>query len=102
MLTLETEQFPVLDESIPFLPPGWRADRIDDEFILQPGPRGRETSTDPGRGGWSPGSISDDYGPQFPVVGEDIPWPAARDAVASQVGAVRPLEAADQRIYDGR
>ena len=36
----ETEQCPVLDESFPFLPPGWRADRIDDEFILRPGPRG--------------------------------------------------------------
>ena len=29
--------------------------------------------------------ISDDYEPQFPVVGEDLPWPAARDVVASQV-----------------
>ena len=34
---------PVLDESFPFLPPGWRVDRMDDEFP-------RETSTDPGRG----------------------------------------------------
>ena len=42
--------------------------------------------------------ISDDYEPQFPVVGEDLPWPAARDVVASQVGAVRPLETVDQRI----
>ena len=33
-LTHETEQCPVLDESFPFLPVGWRADRIDDEFIL--------------------------------------------------------------------
>ena len=39
-LTHETEQCPVLDESFPFLPPGWRADQIDDEFILRPGPRG--------------------------------------------------------------
>ena len=39
-LTHETEQCPVLDESFPYLPLGWRADRIDDEFILQPGPRG--------------------------------------------------------------
>ena len=43
--------------------------------------------------------ISDDYEPQFPVVGEDLPWPAARDVVASQVGAVRPLETVDQRIW---
>ena len=41
--------------------------------------------------------ISNDYEPQFPVVGEDVPWPAARDVVASQVGAVRPLETVDQR-----
>ena len=40
VLAHETEQCPVLDESFPFLPPGWRADRIDDEFILRPGPRG--------------------------------------------------------------
>ena len=39
-LTHETEQCPVLDESFPFLSLGWRADRIDDEFMLQPGPRG--------------------------------------------------------------
>ena len=54
-LTHETEQCQVLDESFPFLPVGWQADRSGDEFILRPGPRGpqasrRETSTDPGRG----------------------------------------------------
>ena len=37
--------------------------------------------------------ISNDYEPQFPVVGEDVPWPAAR----AQVGAVRPLKTVDQR-----
>ena len=41
--------------------------------------------------------ISDEYEPQFPVVGEDLPCPAARDVVASRVGAVRPLEFIDQR-----
>ena len=56
----------------------------------------REMSTDPGGG--LVARISDDYEPQFPVVGEDLPWPAARDVVASQVGAVRPLETVDQRI----
>ena len=39
-LTHETEQCLVLDESFPFMPLGWRADRIDDEFILRPGPTG--------------------------------------------------------------
>ena len=55
-----------------------------------------ETSTDPGRG--LVARITDDYELQFPVVGENLPWPAARDVVASQVGAVRPLETVDQRI----
>ena len=41
--------------------------------------------------------ISDEYEPQFPVVGEDLPCPAARDVVASRVGAVRPLETIDQQ-----
>ena len=41
--------------------------------------------------------ISDDYEPQFPVVGEDLPCPAAWDVVASRVGAIRPLEAVTQR-----
>ena len=29
-----------LDESFPFLPPGWQADRVDDEFVLRPPPKG--------------------------------------------------------------
>ena len=37
--------------------------------------------------------ISNDYEPQLPVVGEDVPWPAAR----VQVGAVRALMMMDQR-----
>ena len=41
--------------------------------------------------------ISDDYEPQFSVVGEDLPCPAAQDVVASRVGAVRPLETVNQR-----
>ena len=49
------------------------------------------------RGGGLVTRISNDYEPQLPVVAEDVPWPAARDVVASQVGAVRPLEKVDQR-----
>ena len=41
--------------------------------------------------------ISDKDGPQFPVVGEDLPCLAAREVVASRVEAVRPLEFIDQR-----
>ena len=35
-----TERCPVLDESFRFLPPGWRAEQTDDEFLLRPPPRG--------------------------------------------------------------
>ena len=35
-----TEWCPVLDESFPFLPLGWRAERVDDEFLLRPSPKG--------------------------------------------------------------
>ena len=35
-----TERCPVLVESFPFLPPGWRAERTDDEFVLRPPPNG--------------------------------------------------------------
>ena len=45
------------------------------------------------RGGGLVTQISNDYEPQLPVVGEDVPWPAAR----AQVGAVRPLKTVDQR-----
>ena len=55
----------------------------------------RKTSTDPGRGlvAW----ISNEDGPPFPVVGEDLPCLAAQEVVASRVEAVRPLEFIDQR-----
>ena len=39
-LTYETDQCQELDESFPFLPVGWQADRIGDEFLLRPGPTG--------------------------------------------------------------
>ena len=39
-LTHETDQCQELDESFPFLPVGWQADRIGDEFLLRPGPTG--------------------------------------------------------------
>ena len=37
--------------------------------------------------------ISNDYEPQLPVVGDDVPGPAA----ITQLGAVRPLKTVDQR-----
>ena len=55
----------------------------------------RETSTDPGGG--LVARISAEYGPQFSVVGEDDPYPAARDVIASRVGAVQTMETVTQR-----
>ena len=35
-----TDQCQTLDESFPFLPTGWQADHIEDEFLLRPGLEG--------------------------------------------------------------
>ena len=40
----ETDRCQELDESFPFLPVEWQADRIGDDFLLRPGPTG---ATDP-------------------------------------------------------
>ena len=40
MLTHETDRYQELDESFPFLPVGWQADQMGDEFHLRPGPTG--------------------------------------------------------------
>ena len=37
-LTHTTDQCQTLDESFPFLPAGWQAEHIGDQFILGPGP----------------------------------------------------------------
>ena len=39
-LTHEMDRCHELDESFPFLPVGWQADRIGEEFLLRPGPTG--------------------------------------------------------------
>ena len=39
VLTHTMNQCQTLDESFPFLPTGWQADRIGDQFILGPGPQ---------------------------------------------------------------
>ena len=54
-----------------------------------------ETSSDPGRGSIT--RISNNDGPQIPVVSDDIPCPTSRDVVVSRVGAVRPLKAVAPR-----
>ena len=96
-----TLRCPVLDESFPFLPPGWRADRMDDEFVIATAPKGSQLSSSGKRrlirGGGLVARISDNYEPQFPVVSKDLPCLAARDVAASRVGAVRSLESVTQR-----
>ena len=39
VLTHTTDQCQTLDESFPFLPKGWQADHIGDQYILGPGPQ---------------------------------------------------------------
>ena len=43
-LTHTTDQCRTLDESFPFLPTGWQAEHIGDQFILGPGPPARPQS----------------------------------------------------------
>ena len=57
----------------------------------------RETPTDPGRRVVT--RISDKYEPRFPVVCDDIPYPAVRDVVAARVGAVRPSSSSSKFIH---
>ena len=42
----ETDRCQELDESFPFLPVGWQADRIGDKFLLRPGPTGQAGKVD--------------------------------------------------------
>ena len=54
---------------------------MGDKFILGPGLRGPEPTEGKRRLIWGEGlvaRISNDYEPQLPVVGEDIPGPASR------------------------
>ena len=37
-----TSRCPVLDDSFPFLPPGWQVDQMGDGFSLRPPPRGAD------------------------------------------------------------
>ena len=71
ILTRTTENCRTLDETFPFLPIGWRAERVGDEFILSLGsparPEDQEMGNDDwsGERGWSPGpAIPTDPKPQ--------------------------------------
>ena len=71
ILTHTTENCRTLDESFPFLPIGWRAERVGDQFILGPGspagPEDHEMGNDDwsGERGWSPGpAMPTDPNPQ--------------------------------------
>ena len=67
-----------------------------DEFLFETGPRGALKPTDGKRrlirGEGLVARISNDYEPQLPVVGEEIPGPA----VTNCLGTVRSLETVDQ------
>ena len=69
--THTTENCRTLDESFPFLPIGWRAERVGDQFILgrgsPAGPEDHEMGNDDwsGERGWSPGAaMPTDTNPQ--------------------------------------
>ena len=97
VLTHETDRCQELDESFPFLPVGWQADRIGDEFLFEtwsdggPKPTGGKRRLIRGEG--LVAGISNYCGPQLPVVGEDIPGPA----VSNCLEVVRSLRMVDQR-----
>ena len=83
-----TPRCPDLDESFPFLPTGWRADREDDEG-------GSRSSNGKRRLIWGGGlvsRISNDYEPHLPVFRDDVPGPVAREVVDYRVDAVRHME----------
>ena len=52
-VVINTEQCQTLDESFPFLPIGWVAERIENTFILGPGPPSSPRSHQTGNNGWS-------------------------------------------------
>ena len=60
--THTTKNCRTLNESFPFLPMGWRVERVGDEFILSPGapvaPEDHKMGNDDwsGERGWSPGT----------------------------------------------
>ena len=73
-MTHTTDQCQTLDESFPFLPRGWQAELIGDQFILGPGspskpPGPADTKRRLIRGEGLVARISNDYIPQLPVVG---------------------------------
>ena len=65
--THNTEKCQTLDESFPFLPIGWVAERNENTFTLGPGtpssPRSHQTGNDnwSGESGWSPGPAMPTY-----------------------------------------
>ena len=77
ILTHTMDQCQTLDESFPFLPTGWQAERIGDQFILGPGPQAGPRAR-VGR----------------PVVEKDIPGPA----VPCHVGTAQLVETVNNRI----
>ena len=94
-LTHTTDQCQTLVESLPFLPTGWQAEHIADQVILSPseapGPADGKRRLIRGEGFVT--RISNDYRPQLPAVGKDIPGPAA----PCHVGTARLLGTGNNR-----
>ena len=93
-LTHTTDQCETLDESFPFLPGGAHQRPVHPETgssSESPGPADRKRRLIRGEGLVT--RICNDYRPQLPVVGKDIPRPA----VPCHVGTARLLETVNNR-----
>ena len=94
--THNTEQCQALDESFPFLPIGWVAERNENTFSLGSGPPSSPRSDQMEnkrlvRGEGLVDRISNVYRPQLPMITMDIPHPV----VPCYSGTVRLDESAD-------
>ena len=71
-----------LDDTFPYMLPGWSAEKVGANYMMishvsQWNVFGRETATDPGRGGQPPGSVMNSN-PRIPVVVYNSPLPGLR------------------------
>ena len=82
ILTHMTENCQTLDEAFPFLPIGWRAERVGDEFILGPGSPVGPEDHEMGNDDWSGekelvAQTSNAYRSQLPMTRKDSPEPGS-------------------------
>ena len=95
--THTTENCRTLDESFPFLPIGWRAERVGDQFILGPGSPAGPEDHEMGNDDWSGRGVGRPdqqcLQTQPPMIRKDSPEPV----VPYYVGTSRLEEPADTR-----